>query len=145
VVRSIALVLALASGCGPTPLVCGEGEDPVVVTGLSGTIDGTPAVEIQARVPMDCTVVGATWMFWNESDDSVSLSDPPEDGVLERDGIDAGDRTIVFTELDLGLRLDYPGEDVAPELALVWFAAGMDLETVDCTASADALACEVRP
>lgn len=144
-VRSFALALAFASGCGTPALSCGEGEDPVVVTGLSGTIDGTPSIEIQLRVPMDCEVRDVRWTFWDEANDVATVGDPPTEGVLERDGIEAGDRTIVFRDLGLAVRLEYPGEEPAPELALVWFASGEDLAAVDCTSDPETLLCEVRP
>lgn len=139
------VALALVTGCsGPADPSCGEGLDPVVVTGLNGVLDDvTPAVEVQLRVPETCRVLDSTWMFWEEPS-TVRLGEPPSDGRLSRRDVTVGDDVIFFRSENVGVRLEYTGEEVGPELALVWFTAGEDLAVVDCAASGESLACAVR-
>jgi hypothetical protein len=133
------------AGCSGPSSVCGEGTDPVTVTGLSGTLDdGTPAVEIELLAPESCDVLDTTWMLWNESTTSVSLGEEPTSGTLHRAGVEADERTIFFRDLNLGVRLEYPDDVVGPMLSLTWYSTTVDLAFVDC-ASVDALlACTVR-
>lgn len=143
--RVIGFSLALAlSGCASYDPTCGEGTDPVIVTGLSGIIDTTTALEIELRVPETCEVVARTWTFWDESADTATLAPEPPEGRLHRADIDVGDDIIVFRDSGLGVRLDYPNGMVGPELTLTWFAEGMDLSSVDCDGTSGALECTVR-
>jgi hypothetical protein len=139
------MIFVLVAGCGSDELSCGEGLDPHIVTGLSGVLDdGTPAVEVQLRVPMDCSVLDTTWMFWDDANETVTLGEAPTSGTLDRQDVEAGDFIIAFSELNLGVRLDYPDGVVGPEIGLAWFSAGVDLAHVDCSGAEEALACQVR-
>ena len=146
------LALALAAGfalpgCADEPLSCGEGTDPVIVTALSGYLDDdVPAVEVQLRVPETCEVLDTRWMLWQEETETVTLADYSElEGLLDRDGVDAGEDVIGFAGADVYVNLIYPEPGVqAPEVTLTWSCAGTTLATVDCAASAEALECSVR-
>lgn len=135
------LVLA---GCTGHSTVCGEGQDPVIVTGLSGLLDGTPVVEIELVTPETCEVIDRTWMFWDESAQTATLGDAPSEGLINRGGITADDRTIVFGATGLAVELVYPDDMVASTLTLTWVASGVDLSSVDCDGTSGALACTVR-
>ncbi len=144
--QPIAFGLALAAGCtsSAVDLCDGEGTDPVVVTGLSGVIDGaTPAVEIVELIPATCEERASVWMFWDDSASVVWLGPEPTGGLLSRDDLDVTDEAIFFRSFNVGVRLDYAGGTVGPDVALAWFSTGTDLATVDCSAT-PALTCAVR-
>ncbi|MFK7987393.1 MAG: hypothetical protein AB8I08_15335 [Sandaracinaceae bacterium] len=141
--RLLAPLLLLTLGCaGEEGALCGEGLDPVVVTGLSGTVEGVPSVEVLLRVPDTCTSVDRTWMFWEDSTETVMFGDEPT-GVLMRGEVDAGDadRRIFFRDVNVGVRLDYPDDIESPTVEFVWFANGMDLGSAPCRDDAGMLVC----
>jgi len=132
----IASALWLAA-CGSDPglVACdeGAGEEPVVVTGLSGLLDGsTPAIEIVQLVPETCEETDRVWMLFEDPGAMVTIGPEPS-GILRRGEVEVTDTTIFFRALNVGVRLEYPDGTVAPTLRLVWFTSGMDLATVDCT------------
>lgn len=139
-------VCVLAGCSGPPAPVCGEGVDPVIVTGLAGRLDGdAPVVEVQLLVPESCDVLDETWMIWDEATDSVTLGDEPTSGNLVGAGVETDPSVIFFRDLNLGVRLDYPGEAVSDELTLTWFTASTDLVAVHCVRSGEALECASAP
>lgn len=141
-VRFLPLAAIMCLGCaGPGPGVCGEGTDPVVVTGLNGVLDGaTLAVEIAALVPATCEESEErVWMLF---DDPVLTLGPEPSGILMRGGVEVTDETIFFRDRNVGVRLEYPGGVVGPVLRLVWFSTGTDLAAVQCTAAP--LACAIE-
>ncbi len=138
-------LLALLGCSGPPEPICGEGEDPVIITGLVGTIDGEPVVEVQLVVPDTCEVRGETWMFWDEETDTVTLGSEPTSGDLLGDGIETDPRLIFFRNLNLGVRLEYPDDEVSDEVTLAWFSEATDLAAVHCAEAAGTLECDVLP
>jgi hypothetical protein len=108
-------------------------------------LDDVVRCQIQLRQPMDCMIIDTTWMFWNEATTSVTLEEAPTSGTLDRSAIQAGEDIIAWNGLNLGVRLDYPGTEIGPEVSLVWFSSGVDIGFVDCAADVDALSCTVRP
>lgn len=147
--RKVSALLALVAlaGCTQGPLTCGEGEEPVIVTALSGYLeDVVPAVELQLRVPETCEVLDTRWMLWDEETDTVTLAEYAElEGTLHRGGVDVGDDVIGFPNSDVYVELLYPEPGVqAPELTLKWSFAGTTLATVDCAADGEQLECGVR-
>jgi hypothetical protein len=144
-VRSWFILALLLAACGPSLPVCGEGLDPTVVTGLNGVLeDGTPAVEVQLRVPADCTRLDTAWMFWDEASQTVNLGEEPTSGTLDRENVDVGDDVIYFSEIALGVRLHYPDGVVGPNVAFEWFAPSATLATVDCAREEETLSCALR-
>ncbi len=143
--RLASTCLLLAACSGPPALLCGQGQDPVIVTGLAGRLDGEPVVEVQLVVPDTCEVLGEAWMFWDEDSDTVTLGEEPTSGTLEGAGVDTDATLIFFRDLNLGVRLDYPGGEVGSELTLTWFSGEEDLATVSCAGADGVLACEVAP
>lgn len=138
----IALALTVACG-GPNPGACGPGVDPVVVTGLNGVLDGSrPAVEIVQLIPETCEETDQrVWMLFQDPGAVVTLGPEPT-GILAREGVEVTDETIFFRDHNVGVRLEYAGDVIGPELTLIWFSTGTDLATVDCTASP--FACALR-
>lgn len=137
----IAAALALAACSNDT--ACGEGSDPVVVTGLNGTLEGgRAAVEILYRVPETCEVVDRTWMFFDDATQTVSMGEEPTDAVLSRRFVTVEDRLIYFDGFAVGVELEYPGEEPAGEVDFRWFT-GMDetLATVACAGDGATLIC----
>lgn len=134
----VASLLLLAScGGGPALVACdeGAGSDPVVVTGLSGLLDGsTPVIEIVQLVPETCEETDRVWMLFEDPGAMITLGPEPT-GVLRRGEVEVTDTTIFFRSLNVGVRLEYPDDVVGSTVRLVWFTSGMDLATVDCTAS----------
>ena len=141
----IVFFLALSACSGPSVDLCDEiGTDPLIVTGLSGVIDGTtPAVEVVELIPETCEERASVWMFWDDAGSRVSIGPAPSDGVLSRENLDVTDETIFFRDFNVGVRLHYAGGRVGSELALAWFSTGADLATVDCSA-VDSFACAIR-
>ena len=141
--RISVLALLLAACGGEEGALCGEGLEPVIVTGLNGTIEGAPAVEVLYRVPDTCAVVDRTWMFWDDPTETITFGDEPTSGTLMRDEVDVGDddRRIFFRDVGVGVRLEYPGEDVAPEVDFVWFAAATELTRAPCAGDGTTLRC----
>ena len=141
----LTLVIAplLAACGGPVAAACGEGTDPVVVTGLNGLLDGTrPAVEIVQLIPETCEETDQrVWMLFEDPGAMVTLGPEPS-GVLMRGGVEVSDESIFFRDLNVGVRLEYPGGVIGNQLQLVWFSVGSDLATVDCTA--DPFECAVQ-
>ena len=143
--RSLLLLLSLADGCASAPgSICSESSAPAAATGLSGVIDGTtPVVEVVRVLPVTCEERERTWMFWDDDAGVVTLGAEPSSGTLRRDGVDVEDRTIYFSDFNVGVRLDYPDDQVGPSLSLAWFSVGGDLATVDCDAT-ETLVCATR-
>ncbi len=137
--------MVCVAGCsGPAARVCGEGLDPVVVTGLNGILDEvTPAVEVQLRVPETCDVLDTTWMFWDEATGAVRLGEAPTSGTLSRASVDVDVDLIFFRDRNLGVRLEYPSVELGPQVSMVWFTAAEDLARVDCAGQGEALTCAV--
>lgn len=137
-------LVSVVGGCtSEVGALCGEGLDPVVVTGLSGTLDGAPAVEVLLRVPDTCESVDRTWMFWDDGAETISFGPEPT-GILMRGEVEAGeeDRRIFFRDVNVGVRLDYPGDQPASSVEFVWFANGADLTSASCRTEASTLVCE---
>ena len=131
-------------GCGgDAGGLCGDGTEPVIVTGLSGTIDGVPSVEVLYRVPESCEVVDRTWMFWDDPTETITFGPEPTEGTLERGEVDVGDddRRIFFRDVGVGVRLEYPGDVEASSVELVWFASGEDLARAGCDGDGARLSC----
>lgn len=106
-----------------------------MATGLSGMLDGTqPAVEIVRLDPQTCDETRRVWMLFEDPDAMVTLG-PEPDGILERGELDVTDESIFFVPANVGVRLEYPGAAIGPELDLVWFSVGEDLRTVSCVAT----------
>jgi hypothetical protein len=145
VVRTIALFCLALAGCTPAETTCGMGTDPVIVTGLSGALEGvTPSVEIQLRQPDTCAVIDTLWMFWDDPTSTLSIGEAPTEGTLRGAGVESDEYVIFFREHNLGVRLEYPDDVVGPQLSLVWFSNDVDLTAVDCAHEGDFLACTVR-
>lgn len=145
----LALLASASLGCSnDVAPVCGEGLDPVVVTGLSGYFDGAPTLEVQLRVPETCEVVDGRWLLWDDDGQTPTIFDAsgPGDGSLTRDGITVGDETILYDTHGINVRLEYPEPGVQSDaLSLVWFqTTAEDIATVDCEGIDDALECVVR-
>lgn len=138
-------MLFLAACAGPREPVCGEGEEPVILTGLAGLLDGEPAVEVQLVVPETCEVLGETWMFWDEETDTVTLGNEPTEGTLEGAGVETYPLSIFFRALNLGVRLEYAREVPSDDLTLTWFSMGEDLALVHCVGTGGVLVCGVAP
>ena len=135
----------LLSACGGEEGgLCGEGLEPVVVTGLNGTIDAVPAVEVIYRVPDTCEVMDRRWMFWDDATETISFGDEPTMGTLMRDEVDLGDgdRRIFFRDVNVGVRLDYPSDVEGPSVDFVWFANATDLASGTCAGDGMSLTCE---
>jgi hypothetical protein len=142
--RLLGLLGALAlAGCDDEPILeaC-QGSEPVVVTGLSGLLDGQPVVEIQALDPVTCAPIGeSVWMFFDDPTSEATLGGEPS-GVLARGEVEVTDTSIFFRSLNVGVRLLYPGDaGVAPELRLEWFSGRDTLAVVEC--AADPFTCQV--
>lgn len=137
-IACLGCALWLAScGDGPGLVACDEaaGTEPVVVTGLSGLLDGsTPAIEIVQLAPETCEETDRVWMLFEDPGAMITLGPEPS-GVLRRGEVEVTDTTIFFRALNVGVRLEYPDGVVGPAVRMVWFTAGMDLATVDCTTS----------
>lgn len=138
-------MLLFAACAGPREPVCGEGEDPVILTGLSGLIDGEPVVEVQLVVPETCEILGETWMYWDEATDTVTLGDEPTEGRLEGEGVETDPETIFFRSLNLGVRLEYAGDPPSDDLTLTWFSMDEDLAVVRCVEAGGTLECTGGP
>ncbi len=140
-----ALVLGVGLGsCGGTvPGACGEATEPVVVTGLNGVLDGTRlAIELVQLIPSTCEETDQrVWMIFEDPGAVVTLGPEPM-GTLRRGGVEVDGMTIFFRDQNVGVRLEYPGDVVGPDLRLVWFSTGTDLATVACVASP--FACRVE-
>lgn len=137
------MLAVLLGACGdPVPSACGEGTDPVLVTSLNGALDGTRlAVEIVQLIPETCEETDQRmWMAFEDPGAMVTLGVEPT-GLLMRGGVEVDGMTLFFRDQNVGLRLEYPGDVVGPNVRFVWFSTGMTLATVDCTASP--FACEV--
>lgn len=138
---SFALLLA---GCAPADPGCGNVTEPYIVTGLNGLLNGTqPAVEIELRAADTCDVITTTWMFWDDATQSATLGDPPTDGTLGRQNIEAADDYIVFHDAGLAVHLEYPGGSIGPTVKLTWMGSGRDLSSVDCDGTSGTLMCSV--
>lgn len=148
--KAIALLAVLAcASCTnrfDDPPSCGDGTDPVIVTGLNGYLDRlTPAVEIQLRVPETCEVLDELWMVWEEDEESVVLVDVPDAELIERRDLVIEEDLILFTRDDLAVRLDYPTQGQQRELTLTWYTPPEPVHTiVDCVGEGESLACSVR-
>lgn len=146
--RAWLISLCVLAGCsGPPEPICGEGSDPVILTGLAGRLDGdAPVVEVQLVVPETCEVLGETWMTWDENTDTVTLGDEPTEGDLIGAGVETDPTVIFFRDLNLGVRLEYPEEGVASDqLTLTWFSEATDLAIVSCAAQGETLECAIAP
>jgi hypothetical protein len=134
------LVFVLLAGCA-SDTTCGEGTDPVVVSGLSGVLEpsGQLAIEVLAEVPETCEVVDRLWLVLDETDDTVAVVDAPDGLSLDRSFVRpvAGDPTaLTLLGRDLTVRfLEEPGAVV------VVFAAVEELARVRCTATVSGLTC----
>lgn len=141
------LTIALTACTNTGDPVCGEGADPVIVTGLNGYLDEiTPAVEVQLRVPETCEVLDTLWMVWDAEAESVTLVETPDAEKIERRDVEVDDLLLYFTRENLAVRLVYPEEGVqARELQLVWYTPpDAEHAVFDCAAPANALECTVR-
>lgn len=139
------LLACSLGGCADAPPpTCGEGTAPVTVTGLTGVLDeSTPIVEVIHRVPETCEVLQRTWMFWDDEAGTVSLGPEPTEGTVSREGLDVADLSVFFRDYNVGVRLEYPGDEAQSALTLVWFSMGEDLATIDC--DGPPLSCALRP
>jgi hypothetical protein len=128
------LVFVLLAGCA-SDTTCGEGTDPVVVSGLSGVLEpsGQLAIEVLAEVPETCEVVDRLWLVLDETDDTVAVVDAPDGLSLDRSFVRpvAGDPTAL-TLLGRDLTVRFLEEDLVDRLWLV-----LD-ETDDTVAVVDA-------
>lgn len=138
--------LLFVVGCShETEGLCGDGLEPVVVTGLNGTIDAVPSVEVMARVPETCEVTARTWMFWDDASETVSFGDEPSEGTLERGEVTVEDDGVFFREVGVGVRLRYPGDVLGPSVDFVWTASGRELARARCESESEALRCAPAP
>lgn len=149
-VSMVLLASATASiGCSnDTGPVCGEGVDPVIVTGLNGYYEGAPALEVQLRVPETCTVIDRRWLLWDDASQAPTIfgASGPGDSKLLREGVTVGNETILYDTHGINVRLEYPEPGVqSDELSLVWFeSSAEDIAAVDCAAVDGPLECIVR-
>ncbi|MBX3276183.1 MAG: hypothetical protein KF729_38375 [Sandaracinaceae bacterium] len=136
-VRSLGALFACVAvlGCAsPGPGACGPSTDPVVVTGLSGVLDGTRlAVEIVELIPATCRETDQrVWMLFEDPGAVVTLGPEPT-GILSRARVEATDETIFFRDLNVGVRLEYPDAVIGPAVRFAWFSTGTELAAVRCT------------
>ena len=105
-------------------------------------LDGTSlAIEVVQLIPETCEETGErVWMRFEDPGAMITLGPEPT-GTLMRGGVDVEDMTIFFRSHNVGVRLEYPGGVVGPELRFVWFSAGVDLAVVECVA--EPFACAV--
>lgn len=131
------------AGCNEQVL-CGDGINDHTITGLSGTLeDGTLAVEVLLREP-SCARLDSTWMFFDAETEALEIGEEPTSGTLDRSGLAVEDRSIFFERANIGVRLEYSGADIGPDLALVWFFADTDLFRVACSGSEASLECIIE-
>ena len=145
-VVSMLLGVALAACADPLrPLACDQSSGPSIVTGLSGTLDGSePIVEVLLLENETCAPLGHSYMAWDEGTDTVSLVSAPTSGMLSTAGLETTDSSIYFRDLTIGVRLEYPDDAIAGDaLDLFWFGTAGDLAHVACVAEGEALVCTV--
>ena len=144
--RVLASLLLFSASCGGEAPRCGEGSAPQVVTGLSGVLSGTStiAVEIVLRSSETCASLDRQWLLWDDAEARLEVGEEPT-GVLSRDNVDVddGDRLIFFSDLGVGVRLEYPDEEIGSSLDLVIFAATDELGRARCEAMGEALTCSI--
>ncbi|MGF1468714.1 MAG: hypothetical protein ACFCGT_21520 [Sandaracinaceae bacterium] len=139
----------LLAACGlPTTSPCGEEPREVVVPGLSGLLEDRPVLEVQRRAPTggeECALLDTAWLAFDEDTFALSIEPPPMAGLLDRRVIrgSTDERVIEFAGRNLQVLLDYPDDQLGPEVRFD-FVVGPESVAAALCAADGGLACTVE-